>query len=175
MTDTHWESHAGGFIRMGKDDNSPDKILAKKEAIHPDDGDDWDRDLAPDDDPGTFDAAGMRSIPTNALKILLNFIFKPPGGPRPLRAAHLRLIALAHLAGVDGVADRTLTDLARELGCTKSLLSLYSVRLTDQLGQAQVRGGKSRSARKVYSERALATHRAAGHRMTADKAIAEAL
>ena len=165
-------SEAGHLITIDQD--SPDKIAARREALHPEDRD-YDADLAPDDDSQTFDAAGLKSIPRQALLILLAFIFPPPGGPRPLRSAQIKLVTLAHLAGLQGVADRTLTDLARELGCTKSLLSLYSVRLTDQLGQAQVRGGKSRSARKVYSERALATHRRAGHRMTADKPVEEGL
>ena len=175
MAREHWESIGGGWMRIGADEDTPAMIAARKEAIHETDGEDWDHEYAPDDGGETFDAGGLKSIPRQALLILLAFVFPPPGGPRPLRAAQIRLVALAHLAGLQGVADRTLTDLARELGCTKSLLSLYSVRLTDQLGQAQVRGGKSRSARKVYSERALATHRAAGHRMTADKLAEEAL
>lgn len=165
-------SEAGRLISV--DENSPDRIAARREALHPADHD-FDANLAPEDDGQTFDAAGLKSIPRQALLILLRFIFPPPGGPRPLRVAQLRLVALAHLAGLESVGDRTLTDLAQELGCTKSLLSLYSVRLTDQLGQPQVRGGKSRSARETYRQRALATHRAAGHRMTADKAVEEAL
>ena len=170
---THWAGEDGHLINI--DENTPARIAARKEALHPTDGDDWDRDLGPDDAPETIDAAGMRSIPKQALLILLAFVFPPPGGTRPLRVAQLRMVALAHLAGLEGIGDRTLTDLARELGCTKSLLSLYSVRLTDQLGQAQVRGGKNRAARETYRQRALATHRAAGHRMTADKAAEEAL
>jgi len=168
----HHHSENGDLVNIDK--NTPDRIMARKEALHPTDGD-FDHDFAPDDDGQTFDAARLKSIPRQALLILLRFVFPPPGGTRPLRVAQLRLIALAHLAGLEGVGDRTLTDLAQELKVTKSLLSLYSVRLTNQLGQAQVRGGKSRSARKVYSERALATHRAAGHRMTADKPAEDAL
>ncbi len=156
------------------DESTPDRIMARKEALHPTDGD-FDADFGPDDDGETFEAAGLKSIPRQALLHLLNFIFPPPGGPRPLRAAQLRLVTLAHLAGLQGVGDRTLTDLARELGCTKSLLSLYSTRLTDQLGQAQVRGGKSRAARETYRQRALATHRALGHHMRADKLAEDAL
>ena len=156
------------------DSNTPDRIMARSEPLHPSDGD-FDHELAPCDGGETFDAAGLKSIPRQALLILLRFIFPPPNGTRPLRVAQLRLIALAHLAGLEGVGDRTLTDLAQELACTKSLLSLYSVRLTDQLGQAQVRGGKNRAARETYRQRALATHRAAGHRMSADKASEEVL
>ena len=157
----------------GLDCNSPDRLLAKSEPLHEADGD-FDADLGPEDDGETFDAAGLKSIPRQALLHLLRFVFPAPGGTRPLRVAQLRLVALAHLAGVEGIGDRTLTDLARELTCTKSLLSLYSVRLTDQLGQAQVRGGKNRAARETYRQRALATHRAAGHRMSADKLAEEA-
>jgi hypothetical protein len=163
----------GGHL-VNIDSDSPDRILAKSEAWHPaDDG--TDAALAPCNGDETFDAAGLKSIPRQALLLLLAFIFPAPGGTRPLRVAQLRLVALAHLAGFEGVGDRTLTDLARELACTKSLLSLYSVRLTDQLGQAQVRGGKNRAARETYRQRALASHRAAGHRMTADKLAEEAL
>jgi hypothetical protein len=156
------------------DEASPDRLLARAEPLHETDKD-FDADLAPCDDGETIEAAGLKSIPRQALLLLLAFIFPAPGGTRPLRVAQLRLVALAHLAGFEGVGDRTLTDLARELACTKSLLSLYSVRLTDQLGQAQVRGGKNRAARETYRQRALATHRAAGHRMSADKASEEVL
>ena len=163
-----YHTENGDLINI--DENSPDRIAARREALHPEDLD-FDHDLAPDDGGETFDAAGLKSIPRQALLHLLRFVFPAPGGTRPLRVAQLRLVALAHLAGLEGVGDRTLTDLARELACTKSLLSLYSVRLTDQLGQAQVRGGKNRAARETYRQRALATHRAAGHRMSADKAV----
>jgi hypothetical protein len=156
------------------DENSPDRIMARKEALHPSDGD-FDHDFAPDDDGQTFDAARLKSIPRQALLHLLTFIFPTPGGPRPLRAAQLRLVTLAHLAGLEGIGDRTLTDLAAELGATRSLMSLYACRMVDQLGQAQVRGGKRREAREVYRKSATEAHRAAGHRMRADKPTEDAL
>jgi hypothetical protein len=168
----HHHSENGDLVNI--DENSPDRIMARSEPLHPEDLD-YDAEFGPTDGGETFAAAQLKAIPRQALLHLLNFIFPPPGGPRPLRAAQLRLVTLAHLAGLQGVGDRTLTDLARELGCTKSLLSLYSTRLTDQLGQAQVRGGKSRAARETYRQRALATHRALGHHMRADKLAEDAL
>ena len=166
----------------GLDCNSPDRLLAKSEAWHPaDDG--TDADLAPDNGGETFDAAGvdapmgvsaLKSIPRQALLILLGFIIPPPGGTRPLRVAQLRLVTLAHLAGLEGIGDRTLTDLAAELGATRSLMSLYACRMVDQLGQSQVRGGKRREAREVYKRTATEAHRRQGHKMKQDVA-AEAL
>ncbi len=165
-------SEDGHLVSVDK--NSPARILAKSEAWHPED-DGTDADLGPDDGGETFAAAGLKSIPRQALLHLLTFIFPTPGGPRPLRAAQLRLVTLAHLAGLEGIGDRTLTDLAAELGATRSLMSLYACRMVDQLGQAQVRGGKRREAREVYRKSATEAHRAAGHRMSADKLAEEAL
>ncbi len=160
---------------VGIDTDSPDKIMARSQSLHELDGDDWDADLGPEDDGETIEAAGLKSIPRQALLILLNFIFPAPGGTRPLRVAQLRLVTLAHLAGLEGIGDRTLTDLAAELGATRSLMSLYACRMVDQLGQSQVRGGKRREARQVYRKTATEAHRRAGHCMTADKAAEAAL
>ena len=155
------------------DNNTPDRILARSEPMHPEDRN-FDADLAPCDGGEIFDAAGLKSIPRQALLILLGFIIPPPGGTRPLRVAQLRLVTLAHLAGLEGIGDRTLTDLAAELGATRSLMSLYACRMVDQLGQSQVRGGKRREAREVYKRTATEAHRRQGHKMKQDVA-AEAL
>ncbi len=155
------------------DCNSPDRLLARSEPLHETDKD-WDADFAPDDDGERIDFEGIQAVPRQALLILLNFIFPAPGGTRPLRVAQLRLVTLAHLAGLEGIGNRTLTDLAAELGATRSLMSLYACRMVDQLGQSQVRGGKRREAREVYRQTATAAHRRAGHRIHSDKAVEEA-
>ena len=80
----------------------------------------------------------------------------------------LRTIVLAHAAGLEGVADKTLAELAGELGCTRALMSLYAVRLTDELNQEMVRGGKRRESRETYRQSAIAAHRRAGHAIKQD-------
>jgi hypothetical protein len=78
----------------------------------------------------------------------------------------LKLCTLAHSAGMQGVGDRSLTELAQELGCTRSLLSLYSTRLADQLGLSQVRGGKRRLSRETYRQNALLSHQKRGNTLS---------
>ncbi len=116
------------------------------------------------DTPDEIDVLALRKIPADALLVLLRFIVGDSSKPRHRwRIAQLRLAVLAHAAALDGVGNKTLTSLASELQCTKALLSIYATRLADQLGESQVRGGKSRAARETYRQRAIEVHERMGH------------
>jgi hypothetical protein len=109
------------------------------------------------------DVLALKSIPPDALLVLLRFIISSNSKRKRWRVAQIKLCTLAHAAGMQGVGDKSLTELARELGCTRSLLSLYSTRLADQLGLSQVRGGKSRASRDTYRYNALISHQKRGN------------
>ena len=165
MSQHYFEQAGGKWNIIESDVNSPDKILARSEPLHDDDVD-CDADLAPEDDGTDISAANIKGIPRDALRHLLLFLI-PATSPRKWRVAQLRLVVLAHLAGVEGIGDKSLSELARQLGVTRSLLSLYSVRMVDQLKQNQPRGGKRRETRETYRQSAIAYHRRAGHTMRA--------
>jgi hypothetical protein len=120
-----------------------------------------------DQEGSDVDVLALKSIPPDALLVLLRFIISKTSSRKRWRVAQLKLCTLAHAAGMETVGDKSLTELAAELGCTRSLLSLYSTRLIDQLGINQVRGGKSRSSRETYRQNAIKIHTAAGHQITA--------
>jgi hypothetical protein len=112
------------------------------------------------------DVLALKSIPPDALLVLLRFIISKTSSRKRWRVASLKLATLAHAAGMQGVGDKSLTELATELGCTRSLLSLYSTRLADQLGLSQVRGGKTRSCREAYRKNALLSHQKRGNKLS---------
>lgn len=118
-----------------------------------------------DDDRTDQDVLALRSIPPDALLVLLRFIIGSSSTRKRWRVAQLKLCTLAHAAGMQTVGDKSLTELAKELLCTRSLLSLYSTRLADSLGLSQVRGGKSRSSREIYRKRAIECHAKANHKI----------
>ena len=128
------------------------------------------------DDPATLamqreahldlDASAITRMEPDSLLVLLRFIVAPGGGRCRWNVSKYRLILLAHLAGLEGVADLSLTELAKQLGCTRGLLSHYSIKIVDELEQAQTRGGKSRASREAYRKSATAAHRRLGHVMT---------
>jgi hypothetical protein len=121
-------------------------------------------DLADDE---TIDVADLKSVPREALKILLRFLIPAAGLPRrKWRVAQLRLATLAYLADVDDIGGQTLTEIAEELQCTRALLSLYHVRMLKSLKIPESRGGKSKASRAVYSKAATAAHARAGHKMS---------
>lgn len=111
-----------------------------------------------DDEADHQDILALKSIPPDALLVLLRFIISNTSVKKRWRVSQLKLATLAHAAGMQGVGDKSLTELAVELGCTRSLLSLYSIRLADQLGINQVRGGKCRESREKYRKCALQSH-----------------
>lgn len=121
------------------------------------------------DEGETIDLAGVNAIPPEALLILLRFIISPAVQSRSRKqrwkTSLLRLVVLAHAAGLDDVADMSLTKLATELGVTRSLMSWYAVRMTDELKQGKVRGGKSRASRETFRQCAIESHQARGHKM----------
>jgi hypothetical protein len=121
------------------------------------------------DEEGTIDLAGVNAIPPDALLTLLRFIISPAVQCRSRKqrwkTSQLRLVVLAHAAGLDDVAEMSLTQLASELGVTRSLMSWYAIRMTDELKQSQVRGGKSRASREVYRQTAIRSHIERGHRV----------
>jgi hypothetical protein len=119
-----------------------------------------------DDDPKGQDILALRSIPPDALLVLLRFIISKTSSRKRWRVAQLKLCTLAHAANMQTVGDKSLTDLAQELGCTRSLLSLYSTRLADQLGLSQVRGGKCRASRDIYRSNALLSHQKRGNTLS---------
>jgi hypothetical protein len=119
-----------------------------------------------DDDPKGQDILALKSVPPDALLVLLRFIIGSRCTRKRWRVAQLKLCTLAHAAGLQGVGDKSLSELAKELGCTRSLLSLYSTRLADQLGLSQVRGGKSRASRDTYRYNALISHQKRGNNLS---------
>jgi hypothetical protein len=119
-----------------------------------------------DQEGSDVDVLALRLIPPDALLILLRFIISKTSSRKRWRVAQLKLCTLAHAANMQTVGDKSLTDLAQELGCTRSLLSLYSTRLADQLGLSQVRGGKCRASRETYRKNALLSHQKRGNTLS---------
>jgi len=126
---------------------------------HADDAIDWQHPvdlLEPEDieDAQDIDLSGIGRIPTDALRIFCTMLI-PVGKPSPRlwRTATSRLVTLAHAIGVDGIADRSLAELAASLGVSRALLSFNEVRLRD-VGHLGHRGGRSDEARAVYASRA---------------------
>lgn len=131
--------------------DSPDEQMMRAEEIE-------------DDAPP--DASSLAGIPPNALGVILRYLVPPAGSSARWRTATKRLICLAHAAGLDGIADRSLASIAEELGCSRAALSHHAVRISDELALHQVRGGKSRQARESYKVSATEAHRRAGHKLT---------
>jgi hypothetical protein len=152
---------------VGLDKNTPDRILARKEALHPDD-EDFDHDLGPEDGGEVIDFGAIKSVPRDALKILLRFLIPAhsPFARKRWRSMQLRTVILAHMIDLDGLGQKSFQQLGDELGCSRALLSLLSLRLIDGLGIDKCRNGKSRSSRQVFRKSATEAHRRAGHTMS---------
>ena len=147
--------------------NSPDRILARSEPWHDDDID-TDRHLAPADTAEQIDLADLRSIPRDALLILLRYIVQPGSAKHRWRQAQIRLAILAHMIDLDGMGALSFAALAEELGCTRALLSMRSLELIDGLKIEKTRNGKRRSTRETYRKTAKEAHARAGHRMAVE-------
>ena len=119
-----------------------------------------------DEDADHQDILALKSIPPDALLVLLRFIIGNRSKRKRWRVAQIKLCTLAHAAGMQGIGDKSLTELAKELGCTRALLSLYATRLADQLGLSQVRGGKCRESRETYRKNALKYHQKVGNTLS---------
>ena len=150
------------------DHETPDKIIARTEAWHEDDDEGSDPLLSPAEDGLTIDLAGLRSIPTDALLILLRYIVQPDSATNRWRQAQVRVAVLSHMVNLDGIGSLSFAQLAQELGCSPALLSLRSIELIDGLAIDKTRNGKKRSSRETYRKTATEAHIRAGHRMTVD-------
>jgi hypothetical protein len=117
-----------------------------------------------DDQPENPDTLALLQIPPDALKTLLRFLLPPTAkGKTRWRIATLKLATLANAAGVDEIGGMTLADIARELDVSRALMSLYSLRLVDELGLDKVLAGKRRETRETFRKCAIEAHRRAGH------------
>ena len=84
------------------------------------------------------------------ITLLVRILLFPDTGRVSLRASWVRLVALAHALHIEGVGNRSLESLAKDIGCTRSLLSHYATALRD-FGNLDCRAGKSLSAREKLS------------------------
>ena len=148
------------------DHETPDKIIARTEAWHEDDDEGSDPLLSPAEDGLTIDLAGLRSIPVDALLILLRYIVQPDSTTNRWRQAQVRVAVLSHMVNLDGIGSLSFAALATELGCSRALISLRSLELIDGLAIEKTRNGKQRSTRETYRKTATEAHIRAGHRMT---------
>jgi hypothetical protein len=165
----HHHSEDGHLVNI--DEDSPLRLLARREPLHPDDPDDFDADFRPDDNGERIDFEGIKAVPRDALKTLLRFLVpsNSVSEKKKWRMAQLRVALLSHMLNVDGLGALSFEELGKELECTRSLLSLYSLRIVDGLTLNKAPNGKQRSAREIYRQTATAAHRRAGHRMASDE------
>lgn len=156
-----------GYVLIDK--NTPAVMAARKEPLHETD-DDFEADLAPDELGEFVEVAGIRDVPRDALKKLVAFLIpaESHGPAKKWRVAQLRLVIMAHMLDIDGIGKQSFEDLSKELGCTRALLSIYSLRTIDGLGIEKARNGKPRRTREIYRASALKSHAARGHRIKQD-------
>jgi hypothetical protein len=147
--------------------NSPDRVLARSEPWHSSDPDDCDRYLAPEDNAETIDAAGIRSIPRDALGQLLRFLLPVTCRSGRWQMAAVRLAVVCRMLDVDNLGNLPLEALAKELGVTRSLLSQRQLQIADSFGMGKLRASKSAAARLSYKASATAAHRRAQERRQA--------
>ena len=146
------------------DYETPDKILARTEGWHEDDQD-TDHQLDPEDIGETFDAAGIKGIPLDALRQLLLFLI-PNTADRGSRwkMATVRLAIVARILNIDDAGRVPLETLAKQIGVTRSLLSLRQLAIADQFQLGKLRSSKSAAARQSYSVSATEAHKRAQER-----------
>lgn len=142
--------------------HSPDEQAMERE------GDDDEKDAE------EITVDGIQGIPRDALRRLVLFLIpqKSISSKKKWQIATYRLALVSQLLDVDGAGGQTFESLAQELGCTRALLSLYSLRMVDGLGMNKAPAGKTRASREVFRQSAIASHQARGHRM---KSTQEAL
>ncbi len=120
------------------------------------------------DDTATIDFARVKTVPADALKILIRFLIPPTSKPsKRWRIAQLRLAILAQMTDVDDIGGQSFESLAGELGCTRALLCHHSLRMVDSLGMDKAKLGKRRESRAVYSASATAAHKRRRERLSA--------
>jgi hypothetical protein len=138
--------------------NSPDRVIARSEPWHPSDPDDCDRHLAPADDDESIDLNGIKGIPRGALGQLLRFLLPVTSKPGRWKMASVRLAVVCRILDVDELGKLPLETLAKELGVTRSLLSMRQLEIADGFGLGKLRSSKSAAARKSYSASATKAH-----------------
>ena len=149
------------MMKAYADYETPDKILARTEAWHPEDDPHTDHQLDPENIGETFDAAGIKGIPLDALRQLLLFLIpKTTDRGSRWKMATVRLAVVARILGLDD-AGQPLEVLAKQLNVTRSLLSLRQLEIADQFQLGKLRSSRSASARKAYSISATNVHRRA--------------
>jgi hypothetical protein len=109
----------------------------------------------PEDDENDIDEselARLGAYDPELIGTVLRVCFFPAMGRRGvnLSAAFHRLIALAHCLKIEGVGDRSLENIAVRIGCTRSVLSHYTVRIRDA-AKLDHRSGKSDASRQKLS------------------------
>ena len=154
MTKSYADSHL-----VDVELNTPDRILARSEPWHPDDPPDTDRHLDPDDTPGGIDLNGIKGIPRDALRQLLLFLLPRTDKPTKWQQAAVRLAVISRILDVDDLGKLPLETLAKQLGVTRSLLSLRQLEIADGFGLGKLRSSKSAAARKNYKTSATEAHR----------------
>lgn len=93
----------------------------------------------------------LKCYDAEILKTLLRvLVFPDRGRAGNLKSAFARLVALASALHVHGIGEKSLEYLAKEIGCTRALLSFYVVQLRD-FGGLDCHGGKSLKAREAYA------------------------
>ena len=161
MTKSYADSHL-----VDVELNTPDRILARSEPWHAEDID-TDRHLAPDDTGETFDASGIKGIPRDALRQLLLFLLPRTDKPTKFQQAAVRLAVVSRILNIDDMGKLPLETLAKQLGVTRSLLSLRQLEIADGFGLGKLRSSKSAAARKNYKTSATNAHRKAQERRQA--------
>jgi len=137
--------------------NSPDRIMARSEPWHAEDKD-TDRHLDPDDTAETIDANGIKGIPRDALRQLLIFLIPRTDQLTKWRMAAVRLAVVSRILNIDDLGALSLETLAKQLGVTRSLLSLRQLEIADQFGLGKLRSFKSAAARINYKASATKAH-----------------
>ncbi len=140
--------------------SSPDRILARSEPWHEGDKD-TDRHLDPDDTGETIDANGIKGIPKDALRQLLLFLLPRTDKPTKWKMAACRLAVVSRILNIDDLGKLPLETLAKQLGVTRSLLSLRQLEIADGFGLGKLRSSKSAAARISYKASATNAHRKA--------------
>lgn len=146
--------------------NSPDRIVARSEPWHPDDKD-TDRHLAPEDTADQIDLNGIKGIPRDALRQLLLFLIPRTEKPGKWKMAACRLAVVSRILNVDDMGKLPLEVIAKQLGVTRSLLSLRQLEIADGFGLGKLRSSKSAQARINYKTSATNAHRKAQERRQA--------
>jgi hypothetical protein len=124
--------------------------MAESEFVHPGELIDEPEEDATDIDEDELTRLGCYD--PELIGTILRVCFLPAMGRRGvnLAAAFHRLIAIAHCLKVEGVGDKSLEHIANRVGCTRAVLSHYTVRIRDAAALDH-RGGKSAAARQKLS------------------------